>query len=597
MSAQHDMILENLQQRFPMVDPASDHSDTQLVVELLSAVEYKHPSNTALAKSLIELLKQRQLLLSSAHYATLRWVEEYYSNLLTDCGFVSALGEQLLRLTPALAAAAINDSQFFTPQKHPLHNVCNQLCKICIGWHQDLGRSGQSFVKQVATLVEQILSALSNSQINYQAITDLLEQFETSLNARSEKLERRAIETEMGKLKTKHAKEFVAKALNEQLQSKQLPLSVQRLLQSSWYDSLQLIYLRHGSDSAQWSSMTELVDKLIWTLQPVEDQSEEHTQRLYKMIPQVTRQLRKNLFSIQHDATAISDVISIIEEQHFKVLKGQALEYDNYKPLSVGSLLANTSISSSLLEAIEQQQVGQWYSMGAEGSRIKLVLKEQQQRQLLFVNQAGLAALDRNYEEFAYLLTSGEIQALNYSTIFTDSMMENLLAVDTDTADDLLPPPDVGIVGNNNDAMDLSDDSDEALPLPEVEYSEQAMDAGQDTDKDIKTTSPQAEVEQTITERPQAAKAESHMPLGSWVRFLDKGQEVEARLVACLQGDRHIFVNQAGFRQREASAQELADLSSKNLFEVTDTVSDFAQSIQAMISKLRGADNGDFGRE
>ena len=93
MSAQHDMILENLQQRFPMIDPASDHSDTQLVVELLSAVEYKNPSNRALAKSLIELLKQRQLLLSSAHYATLRWVEEYYSNLLTDCGFVSALGE------------------------------------------------------------------------------------------------------------------------------------------------------------------------------------------------------------------------------------------------------------------------------------------------------------------------------------------------------------------------------------------------------------------------------------------------------------------------------------------------------------------------
>lgn len=359
MSTQHDMILENLQQRFPMVDPASDHSDTQLVVELLSAVEYKNPSNTALAKSLIELLKQRQLLLSNAHYATLRSVEEYYSNLLTDCGFVSALGEQLVRLTPALAAAAINDSHFFTPQKHPLHNVCNQLCKICIGWHQGLGRSGQAFVKQVETLVEQILSALSNSQINYQAITDLLEQFEASLNARSEKLERRAIETEMGKLKTKHAKEFVAKALNEQLQSKQLPLSVQKLLQSSWYDSLQLIYLRHGSDSAQWSSMTELVDKLIWTLQPVEDQSEEHTQRLYKMIPQVTRQLRKSLFSIQHDAAAISDVISIIEVQHFKILKGQALEYNNYKPLAVGSLLANTSISSSLLEAIEQQQVGQ----------------------------------------------------------------------------------------------------------------------------------------------------------------------------------------------------------------------------------------------
>ncbi len=598
MSGQYDNILENLQQRFPMAEAATDNnSDSQLVVELLLSTDYQNPTSTPLTQSIVAALKQHKLSLSSLHYATLSWAESFYSNLLTSCGFGSSLGEQLLRLTPAIAARAITDSQFFTPQQHPLHSLGNQLCDICTGWHQDLGRTGQNFVKQVGTLVEQIISELSNSQIDYEALSGLLKAFESSLNARIKKLEKRAIAAEMGKLKAKHAKEFVAKALNEQLQSAQLPLSIQQVLQSSWCDSLQLIYLRRGSDSPQWSAMIELANKLIWTLQPAEVEGEDLTQRLYKMIPQVTREFRKSLVSIQHNNQAMSGIISAIEEQHVKVLKGEALEYDNYQPLSVGSLLGNTSISSSLLEAIDLQQVGQWYALGAEGKRIKLALKEQQQRQLLFVNQAGLTALDRNYEEFAYLLTSGEIKQLNFSTVFTDNIAASLLDPVTDKAEDPTPVADVVLDEGYDMLGDLSDDPESALPLPEVKISEEPMDFEQYNVEEIEATLPLAELEEDSSESPPSQKETTQMPLGCWVRFLDKDPEIQARLVACVGGDRHIFVNQAGFRQREASTQELADLAEKNLFEVTDAVSDFAQTIQVMVNKLRGNDNWDIDSE
>lgn len=597
MSGQYDKILKNLPQRFPMAEPATDNNcDAQLVVETLLSGDYQNPSNTPLADSLIETLKQRQLSLSSLHYATLSWFEEYYSTLLTDCGFNSTLGIQLLRLTPSLAARAITDNTLLTPPDHPIHGLCNQLCNICIGWHENLGRTGQAFVQQIEHLVEQIISELSNTQIDYESIGGLLNDFETSFKARIEKLEKRAIAAEMGKLKAKHAKEFVAKALNEQLQTKQLPLSIQQVFQNSWYDSLQLIYLRHGSDSPQWSAMTELANKLIWTLQPAENEGEDLTQRLYKIIPLVTREFRKSLLSIQHDKQAINSVISAIEEQHFKVLKGQALEYDSYQPLSVGSLLGNTSISSSLLEAIDQQQVGQWYSLGKESKRIKLALKEQQQRQLLFVNLAGLTALDRSYEEFSYLLASGEIKPLNFATVFTDNITQSLLTQEIYKAEDLVPLPDVEMIEDEPRPMDLSNDPEAALPLPEVEISEEPMEIEQDSIVEIEATLPMATVEGAVTE-PKVVKVEKPIPLGSWVRFLDKETKVEARLVACLGGDKHIFVNQAGFRQREASAQELADLTERNLFLVTGAVSDFPHSIQAMINKLRGSDNGNINRE
>lgn len=55
---------------------------------------------------------------------------------------------------------------------------------------------------------------------------------------------------------------------------------------------------------------------------------------------------------------------------------------------------------------------------------IKLVLKLADVEHLMFTNRNGMKALQKSYEEFAYLMSSGVVRHLNVDTSFSASLVE-----------------------------------------------------------------------------------------------------------------------------------------------------------------------------
>ena len=85
------------------------------------------------------------------------------------------------------------------------------------------------------------------------------------------------------------------------------------------------------------------------------------------------------------------------------------------EPILTGPTKIKTRVAEQLVEQVLPLQEGQWFKLSSEQgkeSRICLALKLDEYQQMLFVNRAGARAMQKTFEEFSYLLSSGVAELL-----------------------------------------------------------------------------------------------------------------------------------------------------------------------------------------
>lgn len=521
-------------------------------------------------------------------YALLKFTEQHFANYVKNCRLAPQLAEHIKHFRSAAMMSLLNQQLPWQNPDFPL-SALQLIYQHSLGWQADHGRAAERFSKTLYTHIEACAYAREDTQRD-QALAELNNFFAAEAK-RISKLEQRLRDAEIGALHAKHAQQLSARTLNQQMSGKKLPAAVSAFLQNSWRESMRLLILNEGKDSAAWKRILRLTETLIWTLQPYDSSDSTLQQHVYESISELSEQLSSVAIGLHHSEMLEAE-LAVIESEHVKVLQGKPLRYAPFELIENTDPLISTqaSISGHLIKKVDALEEGQWFIQhaGEQQTRIKLTVKIPQAQQLLFSNFMGIKAAQFSYEEFAYLLSSNLIVAISPRDIFKITGEKILSGLQQRIA-----------TQQQLNAEEKARQDEIFLQQQEAEQAakDKALAEAQEFTRIQQQQRLEAEQEQ---QRQQAKKLQQqraeefsrdvdNLQLGGRVLFKTEGQEDQlCRLAAILQssGD-YIFVDRVGIKQHTLSKHQIAQKLLDDSASIVDQGSDFENTLEKVVDNLR----------
>lgn len=473
-------------------------------------------------------------------------------------------------------------------------NLLDDMASALIGWVPGLGRAGDKAYEQFKNACSSALEPESNLS----EIISEVKKFLEKENQRIEKLETRLANSETGVLRSKQSRHEAAVMINRATQGQNLTRSIATFLQDAWFDSVQLLYLSHGVDSEQWQRATKITETIVWIYQPLSQANKEiadEQQKLFRIIENLPNEIRELLVSLEHNSDSAENALDSFEQELVLLATGENLELEGFSPIPLDDAIAHSSqVSRLLLKKVDGYQAGQWFSFEEENNstRIKLVLKLDDLKQLVFTNRNGMKVMEKSFSEFAYYLSSGALKALNKDQIFssTFSVHYHGLIAEHERQNKLYEERKAEF--DRQDAARKSASqkaASEAQDLAEV--AEQAKllrikGANAESLAEAKSAfgkQENAEAVAGIIDQVQALR------VGHWVTLPGPdGQIEECKLAVRLtSADKMIFVSRAGKKLGEYSTIELAEIILAGQGNIQVENVEFEDTLAQVVTKLR----------
>ncbi|WP_439102310.1 DUF1631 family protein [Congregibacter sp.] len=351
--------------------------------------------------------------------ATLVWVCDAFDEWEDHYPLEQPLKDHLRRLLPLAAAMALKDDAFYTPGSHKLHRLLDALQSGAVGWQMRLDRAGQMLEQRVERAVEKALDWFNNDRLDIAAITQELVAANERDAARAQRMVQRLAETEEARLKTLLARRDAARDINAGLEKYDLPGAIGEFLKGPWYDSAQLVLVKHGDASREWEEMRRATLHLMESVQAPDDSGDAGRDRQEQILRHLPGELRRWLLSLEHDSDATDSAIGLVEYAHLRIQHGQKLQLVRIPNIPVEKEVPHHEESND-----DQLITGDWYEFeDDEGElRAQLVLQLEQGQHLLFANFVGLKALDISSRAFSQRVSDGFAQRLPHRDSFSLSL-------------------------------------------------------------------------------------------------------------------------------------------------------------------------------
>lgn len=523
--------------------------------------------------------------LETQHYGILRFVDQLFTSYSTHCKLHPDISQQLKRFRQTAAQCLLNQRYPWQAQQ-PLAQIINRIYAQTRGWQPELGRAAERFHHQLGVLVD----ALCTTQLTTKSQADLQAFFDNE-QQRVSKLEQRLHAAETGALHARYAGQLSAKTLNQFMRGKQLPANVSRFLQGPWRESMRLLLVSEGQSSQSWQAMLRLTETLIWSFQPITEPTAEQRMHLHDSIAELCEQLQDHTIGLHHSSQLEAE-LAAIDQQHLKILKGEALEYSPFELIEHDDSMISTraSVSQTLLQKAASHVEGQWFIFNNAETplRAKLSLKIEQDQQLLFTNFLGIKTHQYSFEEFAYLLSSSGVTAMRNTDAFQATAEKTLQ-----------------VLCERN--LQQQQQAAEARAKEEEQQRQQQLARKAAREKALKEAKLHIEEQkaarlkrQQETEQQQLSdsKAQQHtdtlkkinaVTIGAMVLFYDdKMQSEQCRLAAIIQANGHyVFVNRQGIKQHSLSQSELTNKLLDGTAKIIDLGSNFDNTLEQVVNTIR----------
>ncbi len=513
--------------------------------------------------------------------AQMAWVQGALEIWRRDYPLEPELDQLLRPLGPLLAAMSLADPEFSRPGAHPLHQLLDTIQACGVGWQASLGRTGESYLSQVERGVAQLRDWFLRGNGDLAGLCEKLSQGLKRERERGLRMARRMADTEQGRLKSVHAQRKAAGLINAALAQGPLPSCFNAFLCGPWYDSARLVLLRSGENSEPWRQMCVTTEALLDSLRMEGPDGTSRRKQVFETIARLPGELKRSLFSLQHDPAAIEEAVGAVETVHLAILKQQELPREAARPLPMEPdpdddlEMHGGAAPDQHGDGLARLQAEQWFAIDHQGlQRLMLALKLDDVRRLVFCNHAGQRALELGFDAFSALLRSGRAYRLAGEGGFSLSLIAaagihsraELAAVEMGKTSDREQKSWIRRQQRLRDferAEWLQHGPDD-LARTSLSQSEQEQIASylSQRQKRLDRDAAAAEAETATEPVPErSGRAPVRLQLGSWLGFNDSGQAVTAKLAA---HDRergvYIFVDRAGNPLRELSKKDLQDL-------------------------------------
>lgn len=500
-----------------------------------------------------------------------------------------------------LLAAALVSPSWVEQRRHSVNDLLQALGELAPGWCPEHPQA-----RDLSETMVGWLRALADNPGAEELAGEAwawLERF----HQRVDKLGERLRQAEEGSLRLEYARRQAAAVIQRQLAGRRLPDFVVGDLVDHWWPALEWILLNRGEDSALWDHAVRALTLLFWSLQP--EQAEDPNQRkLQRVAKDLHGQLRTLLDETVADEAARSQILDKIQVAHTALFSGRELNFVEVTEPASGSLVedAGTAISEDLLRELHGLSTRDWFEVSATGERMRLLIRQDEYQQLLFVNQAGLKTQATSFEDFAWRLTNREVVQLPRPVAPRELVVEHIEdlarqyrqqqqdktsraeagekqaaaapeAVATETADAQASPEPISPAAPT-----------EPEAAPERESDETEAHAGDAV--------PEAEASDGQSERKRARLLISGLPLGAWMDFReDNAGWTRLKLVLVMSSsDKYVFVSRNGLDRREVQRRDLIDGIATGTICVFSSDSRYDDTLSRVVGGLQ-KDNNEAG--
>ncbi|MEX1237047.1 MAG: DUF1631 family protein, partial [Pseudomonadales bacterium] len=436
------------------------------------------------------------------------------------------------------------------------------------GWASNLGKSGETLYHKT----QEIIEALRTGNPDIDQLEANLVAFLTKEQGRINKLEQRLAASETGLVRSQQSKNITANIINRAMAGKRLTADIVSFLQGPWYDSIQLIVLTKGVDSEECFRAGKLTETIIWTYQPITSEDETQVQRekqkLYRIVEHLPGEIRELLVALEHNTDAAQAALEIIESEQVQIISGQPLEFVEFDPIECEEEISvRSKVSRLLMRKVNAMGPGQWFIYESDDVviRIKLVLKLEDVKQLLFTNRNGMKVMQRGFDELAYYLSSGIVKALNHDAVFSTTFRTFYQG--------LVEEHDRQIKRMAERKAELTREErarEEAQRKAEAKAAELER-LKQEQDRQRRESARATRLEQAALEAQkeenaqiiiEARKQVEELAIGAWLKLPGPDSQLEeCKLAVRIPAtNKMIFVNRAGTKIGEYTNEQLAQL-------------------------------------
>ncbi|MEW8294945.1 MAG: DUF1631 domain-containing protein [Candidatus Thiodiazotropha sp.] len=376
--------------------------------------------------------------LGDADNDTIDVVSMIFEFILDDYSLPDAMKALISRLQIPMLKVAIIDKTFFSQKVHPARRLLNSLAQAAVGWNDTGDRANDSLYNKIEQIVKRVLNEFHDDPGLFAELEEDFSTWWQKEQRGAQIAEQRTTQITKGKEQLKSAKQTVSEELNKRLRSqKVIPEAVMSILEDGWKDVLLLVYLREGEESKSWSEALEIVDRLLWSVQPKSEYGER--QQLLRGIPELLRNIRERLNSISFDQHKMAKLFKELQNCHIVVLRGgdssqihtagtmPVSQHEIHFPDSqlatdTGSQLtemADEAISNSdeFTQQAVELETGEWIEIidGSNKVRVKLSWKSKVTDTYIFVNRKGMKAMELTTQGLARRLREGTAKKVELS--------------------------------------------------------------------------------------------------------------------------------------------------------------------------------------
>lgn len=480
-----------------------------------------------------------------AQVASLRWLGDSWQTWLGGYPLEEPLAGELRRLLPLLAIAAVTDLDFHTPGEHALHQVLDALQEAAVGWHPQLERAGQVVNKLVTTAVADCLATLEGGIVSPEQVAEEVLKAAERNAQRVARMTQRLTENEQGRVRSLRARQQAAAMLNPLLLRFPAPQVLGVFVRGAWFESAQLVWLKFGETSNQWHEVCQVSESLLQSVQNLAAGDEKEREARMQMVAVLPEQLRRWTLSLQNDTGPLEDLLSHLEFEHLRLLGYQQLELTEI-PLIETENADHSEADDELPVGIVE---GQWYRVTEKktSQRLRLISRQPESGDLLFVNVAGLKARTLPVAQFSALLAAGAALPLQAGVSFSGCLA---------TAAGIDSPAALATLTGGLATDQSAPCAETPPPDPEPETAPRAATA--------------APVHNPIPE----------LPTGTWMGFHDGESPLLAKLAMHdRQRGLYIFVNREGIKLRQLQQDEFLQLIERGLVDIMESRVNFRELV------------------
>jgi hypothetical protein len=300
--------------------------------------------------------------------------------------------------TPFLKIAFI-DKGFFEQPEHPARVLLNSLAEAGVRWVSNDGSDQYDIFTKIKTTVFRLLQDFKN---DVRIFAELLIEFNAythNVARRQELMERRALEKAQGEEKLREAKIQVNNEVRNRTDNRDMPSAILLLLLQPWSDYLSFVLLRYGDKSDSWTRALQVVDDLLWTIEPKTIQADKAKQM--ELQDALIASLERGFETIGYEQAKGRKLLdAVISLQRMALLSRKAEPAPAPMRSKLESLAAEKAghtvtqlqpvlpEEAKIVDSLKMVEFGTWFEFDG-GKRLKVAWYNKKTQHYMLVDQQG----------------------------------------------------------------------------------------------------------------------------------------------------------------------------------------------------------------